>query len=129
MDTLNNVIEKWVRDCVAESMQQLLELHGRDANRIAALERRLLELEGGDSPDLEELKQYTADIESRVCDLDSEVEGLDSRVDSVEYSVSDLESTVEDLDKGIDTDVEMLHSQIVDILEGLEFGFKKRGES
>ena len=129
MDTLNNVIEKWVRDCVAESMRQLLELHGRDANRIAALERRLLELEGGDSPVLEEIKQYTADIESRVCDLDSEVEGLDSRVDSVEYSVSDLESTVEDLDQGIDTDVEMLHRQIVDILDGLEFGFKKRGES
>lgn len=126
MDTLNNVIEKWVRDCVAESIQQLLELHGRDANRIAALERRLLELQGGDSPDLEELKQYTADIESRVCDLDSEVEGLDSRVDSVEYSVSDLESTVEDLDQ---SDVEVLHSQVMDILDGLEFGFKKRGES
>ena len=108
MDTLNNVIEKWVRDCVAESIQQLLEL------------------QGGDSPDLEELKQYTADIESRVCDLDSEVEGLDSRVDSVEYSVSDLESTVEDFDQGIDTDA--LHRQVVDIIGGLEFGLKSTGE-
>ena len=129
MDTLNNVIEKWVRDCVAEAMQQLLELHGRDANRIAALERRLLELEGGDAPVLDHIQQLTSDLESRVCDLDSEVEGLDSRVDSVEYSVSDLESTVEDLDQGIDSDVEVLHSQVMDILDGLEFGFKKRGES
>ena len=126
MDTLNNVVEKWVRDCVAESMQQLLDLQSRDANRIAALERRLLELEGGDAPVLEHIQQLTSDLESRVCDLDSEVEGLDSRVDSVEYSVSDLESTVEDLDQ---SDVEVLHSQVMDILDGLEFGFKKRGES
>lgn len=126
MDTLNNVIEKWVRDCVAESMKQLLDLHGRDANRIAALERRLFELEGGDAPVLEHIQQLTSDLESRVCDLDSEVEGLDSRVDSVEYSVSDLESTVEDFDQGIDTDA--LHRQVVDIIGGLEFGLKSTGE-
>lgn len=86
-------------------------LHIRDANRIAALERRVMGLDEDNSFDglnhidisqrLESLESTVEEVESRVDEAYNMAESNDSQGDDHEYRISELEQRAdEDIDYG-----------------------------
>ena len=76
MSNLNTVVEGWVRDIVAESMREYLEVQSRDANRIAALERRVLEEFAIGFSD--------ADVLQRLDTIDTTMDNITDTLDTLE---------------------------------------------
>ena len=120
MKTLIEAVENWIdeRILLASGMGELearfndmQEIHIRDANRIAALERRVMGLDEDNSFDgvnhidisqrLESLESTVEEVESRVDEAYSMAESNDSQGDDHEYRISELEQRAdEDIDYG-----------------------------
>ena len=112
MKTLIETIEAWIDERVyvasrvlefEAKFKEMEELHIRDAERIATLERRMLELGDssveesmfeGDRP-LEEFKNTIEDLERRFNDLESEVEDAQSAIEDVPDTYS-IEVMIDD---------------------------------
>ena len=118
MKTLIEAVESWIDDRIllASGMGELEarfkdmeEIHIRDANRIAALERRVMGLDEDNSSD----GLNHIDISQRLESLESTVEGVESRVEEV-YDMSesndsfadDHEYRIDQLEKGVDKDID-----------------------
>lgn len=118
MSNLNTVVEGWVRDIVAESMREYLEVQSRDANRIAALECKVLEkfsatYSGSDVLHRLDTIDTTMDnITDTLDTLESELYDTTRRVDDVESSYSDI-----DADK---VSCDDLHSVVMDVLNEMQ---------
>jgi len=120
MKTLIEAVESWIdeRILLASGMGELearfndmQEIHIRDANRIAALERRVMGLDEDNSFDgvnhidisqrLESLESTVEEVESRVDEAYNMAESNDSQGDDHEYRIGKLEQRAdEDLDLG-----------------------------
>ena len=112
MKTLIETIEAWIDERVyvasrvlefEAKFKEMEELHIRDAERIATLERRMLEIGDssveesmfeGDRP-LEEIKNTVEDLESRFNDLESEVEDAQSAIEDIPDTYS-IEVMIDD---------------------------------
>ena len=120
MKTLIEAVESWIdeRILLASGMGELearfndmQEIHIRDANRIAELERRVMGLDEDNSFDgvnhidisqrLESLESTVEEVESRVDEAYNMAESNDSQGDDHEYRIGKLEQRAdEDLDLG-----------------------------
>jgi hypothetical protein len=124
MNTLIKSIEEWVDQRVFENneyfvtrFKEMEEIHIRDANRIAGLERRVLELRTTDtlSPDSGESMHEADQILSELVDR---VDEMDSRIDEV-YDEMHERLTADEVDERVvnavaDIDIE---SQIIDAVQ------------
>ncbi len=130
MKTLIEAVESWIDDRVMAKIEssekdnpkwmkiaqlmhdvkQMEEIHIRDANRIAELERKILTLENSTGvEDMVTLTERLDIIESTADDAlanaeeaQSIAESTDNRVDDQEYRIDELESLLGDTE--IDTD-------------------------
>tara|TARA_B110000967_G_C18901607_1_gene575800 strand:+ start:2730 stop:3116 length:387 start_codon:yes stop_codon:yes gene_type:complete len=118
MSNLNTLVEGWVRDIVAESMREYLEVQSRDANRIAALECKVLEKFSATSSGSDVLHRLDTidttmdNITDTLDTLESELYDTTRRVDDVESSYSDI-----DADK---VSCDDLHSVVMDVLNEVQ---------
>ena len=121
MKTLIEAVELWIDSKVESNIRPWLkdmeDIHIRDANRIAELERRVLELSTNDtfSPDAGESMHEAEQILSELIDR---VDDMDSRLDDVESSLEDKIDTC-DADEMVDiavNDID-LESQIIDAVQ------------
>jgi len=124
MNTLIKSIEEWVDQRVFENneyfvtrFKEMEDIHIRDANRIAGLERRVLELRTTDtlSPDAGESMHEADQILS---ELVARVDEMDSRIDEV-YDEMHERLTADEVDERVvnavaDIDIE---SQIIDAVQ------------
>jgi len=124
MNTLIKSIEEWVDQRVfanneyfVTKFKEMEEIHIRDANRIAGLERRVLELRTTDtlSPDSGESMHEADQILSELVDR---VDEMDSRIDEV-YDEMHERLTADEVDERVvnavaDIDIE---SQIIDAVQ------------
>jgi uncharacterized coiled-coil DUF342 family protein len=124
MNTLIKSIEEWVDQRVFENneyfvtrFKEMEDIHIRDANRIAGLERRVLELRTTDtlSPDAGESMHEADQILSELVDR---VDEMDSRIDEV-YDEMHERLTADEVDERVvnavaDIDIE---SQIIDAVQ------------
>lgn len=118
MKTLIEVIEAWIDNRILlafgmselEGFKDMEELHIRDANRIAELERKILTLENSTGvEDMVTLTERLDIIESTADDAlanaeeaQSIAESTDNRIDDQECRIDELESLSNDTE--IDTD-------------------------
>jgi len=112
MKTLIEAVEEWIdlrifassKNAIFETkFNEMEKIYIRDAERIATLERRMLEL--GDSSveesmfegdqALEEFKNTIEDLESRFNDLESEVEDAQSAIEDIPDTYS-IEVMIDD---------------------------------
>jgi len=126
MKTLIEAVEAWIDDRITNNValdradrmshsatvdiqdldakfKEMEEIHIRDANRIAELERRVLELRGSMSD------PETADLNSRVAVLEGRIElwideGDTARLDSVDSRLDDLECSMDEKVDNCDVD-------------------------
>ena len=126
MKTLIEAVEEWIdlrifassKNAIFEAkFNEMEKIHIRDANRIAELERRVLELSTNDTfiPDAGE-SMHEAD--QMLSELVDRVDDMDSRLDDVESSVEDKIDTC-DADQMVDiavNDID-LESQIIDAVQ------------
>ena len=124
MNTLIKSIEEWVDQRVFSNneyfvtkFKEMEDIHIRDANRIAGLERRVLELRTTDtlSPDSGESMHEADQILSELVDR---VDEMDSRIDEV-YDEMHERLTADEVDERVvnavaDIDIE---SQIIDAVQ------------
>ena len=112
MKTLIEAVEEWIdlrifassKNAIFETkFNEMEKIHIRDAERIATLERRMLEIGDssveesmfeGDRP-LEEIKNTVEDLESRFNDLESEVEDAQSAIEDIPDTYS-IEVMIDD---------------------------------
>ena len=135
MKTLIEAVEKWIDDKITDNiavdradrmshsatvdvqdlnakLNAMEEIHIRDANRIADLERRLQLYLDSPSP------EYNDGEESTVTELSMRLDDMDSRLDDVESSLEDKIDTC-DADEMVDiavNDID-LESQIIDAVK------------
>ena len=135
MNTLIEAVEKWIDDKITDNiavdradrmshsatvdvqdlnakLNAMEEIHIRDANRIADLERRLQLYLDSPSP------EYNDGEESTVTELSMRLDDMDSRLDDVESSLEDKIDTC-DADEMVDiavNDID-LESQIIDAVK------------
>ena len=135
MKTLIEAVEKWIDDKITDNiavdradrmshsatvdvqdlnakLNAMEEIHIRDANRIADLERRLQLYLDSPSP------EYNDGEESTVTELSMRIDDMDSRLDDVESSLEDKIDTC-DADEMVDiavNDID-LESQIIDAVQ------------
>lgn len=130
MKTLMQVVETWIDDRIMaqiessekdhpkwikiarimQDVKQMEEIHIRDANRIAELERKIMHLENSTGvEDMVTITERLDTLESTVDDAlanaeeaQNIAESTDNRVDEQEYRIDELESLSGDA--GIDTD-------------------------
>ncbi len=121
MKTLIEAVELWIDSKVESNIRPWLkdmeDIHIRDANRIAGLERRVLELRTNDtlSPDAGE-SMHEAD--QMLSELVDRVDDMDSRIDEV-YDEMQERLTADEVDERMviavsDIDLE---SQIIDAVQ------------
>ena len=121
MKTLIEAVELWIDSKVESNIRPWLkdmeDIHIRDANRIAGLERRVLELRTNDtlSPDAGE-SMHEAD--QMLSELVDRVDDMDSRIDEV-YDEMQERLTADEVDERMviavsDIDIE---SQIIDAVK------------
>ena len=116
MKTLIEAVELWIDSKVESNIRPWLkdmeEIHIRDANRIADLERRLQLYLDSPSP------EYNDGEESTVTELSMRIDDMDSRLDDVESSLEDKIDTC-DAEEMIDVAVNDidLESQIIDAVQ------------
>jgi len=111
MKTLINAVEEWIdlrilannkNEYFEAKLNEMEEIHIRDANRIADLERRVQLYQDSPSP------EYNDGEESTVTELSMRVDDVDSRLEDLECSMEQktdsdevetmVESAMEDLD-------------------------------
>ena len=135
MKTLIEAVEKWIDDKITDNiavdradrmshsatvdvqelnakLNAMEEIHIRDANRIADLERRVQFYQDSPSP------EYNDGEESTVTELSMRLDDMDSRLDDVESSLEDKIDTC-DADEMVDiavNDID-LESQIIDAVQ------------
>ena len=135
MKTLIEAVEKWIDDKITDNiavdradrmshsatvdvqelnakLNAMEEIHIRDANRIADLERRVQFYQDSPSP------EYNDGEESTVTELGMRLDDMDSRLDDVESSLEDKIDTC-DADEMVDiavNDID-LESQIIDAVQ------------
>ena len=135
MKTLIEAVEKWIDDKITDNiavdradrmshsatvdvqdlnakLNAMEEIHIRDANRIADLERRVQFYQDSPSP------EYNDGEESTVTELSMRLDDMDSRLDDVESSLEDKIDTC-DADEMVDiavNDID-LESQIIDAVK------------
>ena len=102
MKTLINAVEEWIdlrifannkNEYFEAKLNEMEEIHIRDANRIADLERRVRRADGEEST-VTELSMRLDDIDSKLDDLECSVE---EKVDSCDVD-DRVESAMSDLD-------------------------------
>jgi hypothetical protein len=116
MKTLIEAVELWIDSKVESNIRPWLkdmeDIHIRDANRIADLERRVQFYQDSPSP------EYNDGEESTVTELSMRIDDMDSRLDDVESSLEDKIDTC-DADEMVDiavNDID-LESQIIDAVK------------
>ena len=116
MKTLIEAVELWIDSKVESNIRPWLkdmeDIHIRDANRIADLERRVQFYQDSPSP------EYNDGEESTVTELGMRLDDMDSRLDDVESSLEDKIDTC-DADEMVDiavNDID-LESQIIDAVQ------------
>ena len=128
MKTLIEAVEAWIDERVFANswttdhepkfeelnakLNAMEEIHIRDANRIADLERRVQFYQDSPSP------EYNDGEESTVTELSMRLDDMDSRLDDVESSLEDKIDTC-DADEMVDiavNDID-LESQIIDAVQ------------
>jgi len=121
MKTLINAVEEWIdlrilannkNEYFEAKLNEMEEIHIRDANRIADLERRVQLYQDSPSP------EYNDGEESTVTELGMRLDDMDSRLDDVESSLEDKIDTC-DADEMVDiavNDID-LESQIIDAVQ------------
>jgi hypothetical protein len=116
MKTLIEAVELWIDSKVESNIRPWLkdmeDIHIRDANRIADLERRVQFYQDSPSP------EYNDGEESTVTELSMRLDDMDSRLDDVESSLEDKIDTC-DADEMVDiavNDID-LESQIIDAVK------------
>ena len=135
MKTLIEAVEKWIDDKITDNIavdradrmshsatvdiqeleakfKDMEDIHIRDANRIADLERRVQFYQDSPSP------EYNDGEESTVTELGMRLDDMDSRLDDVESSLEDKIDTC-DADEMVDiavNDID-LESQIIDAVQ------------
>mgnify|MGYP003672245862 CR=1 FL=1 len=116
MKTLIETVEAWIDSKVESNIRPWLkdmeDIHIRDANRIADLERRVQFYQDSPSP------EYNDGEESTVTELGMRLDDMDSRLDDVESSLEDKIDTC-DADQMVDiavNDID-LESQIIDAVQ------------
>ena len=116
MKTLIEAVELWIDSKVESNIRPWLkdmeDIHIRDANRIADLERRVQFYQDSPSP------EYNDGEESTVTELSMRLDDMDSRLDDVESSLEDKIDTC-DADEMVDiavNDID-LESQIIDAVQ------------
>jgi len=111
MKTLINAVEEWIdlrilannkNEYFEAKLNEMEEIHIRDANRIADLERRVQLYQDSPSP------EYNDGEESTVTELSMRLDDVDSRLEDLECSMEQktdsdevetmVESAMEDLD-------------------------------
>ena len=135
MKTLITAVEEWIDDRITNNIaldradrmshsatvdiqelearfKDMEEIHIRDANRIADLERRVQLYQDSPSP------EYNDGEESTVTELSMRLDDMDSRLDDVESKLEDKIDTC-DADEMVDiavNDID-LESQIIDAVQ------------
>ena len=121
MKTLITAVEEWIdlrilannkNEYFEAKLNEMEEIHIRDANRIADLERRVQLYQDSPSP------EYNDGEESTVTELSMRIDDMDSRLDDVESSLEDKIDTC-DADEMVDiavNDID-LESQIIDAVK------------
>ena len=116
MKTLIEAVELWIDSKVESNIRPWLkdmeDIHIRDANRIADLERRVQFYQDSPSP------EYNDGEESTVTELSMRLDDMDSRLDDVESRLEDKIDTC-DADEMVDiavNDID-LESQIIDAVQ------------
>ena len=102
MKTLIEVIEAWIDNRILlasgmgelEGFKDMEEIHIRDANRIAELERRVMSLDEDNSFD---------NSEANIIDIKERLEDIESRLESVEGEVD-----IEEIAQNVNDNVERL---------------------
>jgi len=124
MNTLIKSIEEWVDQRVfanneyfVTKFKEMEDIHIRDANRIAGLERRVLELRTTDtlSPDagesMHEADQILSELVDRVDEMDSRIDDVNGLLDEAVYR-DDLHDMIENVVSEVD-----LESRIIDAVK------------
>jgi len=124
MNTLIKSIEEWVDQRVFSNneyfvtkFKEMEDIHIRDANRIAGLERRVLELRTTDtlSPDagesMHEADQMLSELVDRVDEMDSRLDDVNGLLDEAVYR-DDLHDMIENVVSEVD-----LESRIIDAVK------------
>ena len=121
MKTLIEAVELWIDSKVESNIRPWLkdmeDIHIRDANRIAELERRVLELSTNDTfiPDagesMHEAEQILSELIDRVDDMDSRIDDVNGLLDEAVYR-DDLHDMIENVVSEVD-----LESQIIDAVK------------
>ena len=121
MKTLIEAVELWIDSKVESNIRPWLkdmeDIHIRDANRIAGLERRVLELRTNDtlSPDagesMHEADQMLSELVDRVDDMDSRIDDVNGLLDEAVYR-DDLHDMIENVVSEVD-----LESRIIDAVK------------
>ena len=121
MKTLIEAVEAWIdlrilannkNEYFEAKLNEMEDIHIRDANRIADLERRVQFYQDSPSP------EYNDGEESTVTELGMRLDDMDSRLDDVESSLEDKIDTC-DAEEMVDiavNDID-LESQIIDAVQ------------
>jgi predicted transcriptional regulator len=102
---LINMFDKWINERVAKSIEEQAKLHERDANRIATLERKVLQLESEAINRLDYIELRLLQVDTDLAGIDEHNGDLDSRIDEVEYLTSHLRVRVAEVEE-IDSDAQ-----------------------
>jgi len=100
-----NMFDKWINERVAKSIEEQAKLHERDANRIATLERKVLQLESEAINRLDYIELRLLQVDKDLTGIDEHNGDLDSRIDEVEYLTSHLRVRVAEVEE-IDSDAQ-----------------------
>ena len=121
MKTLIEAVELWIDSKVESNIRPWLkdmeDIHIRDANRIAELERRVLELSTNDTfiPDagesMHEADQMLSELVDRVDEMDSRLDDVNGLLDEAVYR-DDLHDMIENVVSEVD-----LESRIIDAVQ------------
>ena len=121
MKTLIEAVELWIDSKVESNIRPWLkdmeDIHIRDANRIAELERRVLELSTNDTfiPDAgestHEADQILSELVARVDEMDSRIDDVNGLLDEAVYR-DDLHDMIENVVSEVD-----LESRIIDAVK------------
>ena len=124
MKTLIEAVEKWIDDKITDNIavdradrmshsatvdiqelhakfKDMEEIHIRDANRIAKLERRVMSLVEATSSDNNEAT--IIDIQNRLEDLESSVEDAQGTAEEAQYCANNVESSLEDFESRLES--------------------------
>jgi hypothetical protein len=113
MKTLIEAVEKWIDDKITDNiavdradrmshsatvdvqdlnakLNAMEEIHIRDANRIAELERRVMSLDGDNTYDAERATTIESRLDDLECSMEEKIDSCDVE-DKVESAMSDLD--------------------------------------